>query len=218
MIAMPPDLVIFDCDGVLVDSEPVSAKLLQEDLAGRGLQMTRDEILREFIGGTMQNVGEQAAAMGADIPEGWVESVYERMYEGLALGTPKIEGIEFALDSLDAAGVPYVVGSNGSLRKMEITLGQHPELQARFDGRIYSAQSFGMAKPDPGLFLIAAGDMGAAPERCAVVDDSPTGCEAARRAGMSCFGYAERDDGARLVAEGAKAFHSMEYLPELLGV
>ena len=218
MIAMPPDLVIFDCDGVLVDSEMVSAELLQEDLSGRGLHMSRDDILREFIGGTMQSVGERAAGMGADIPEGWVESIYERMYARLALGAPKIEGVESALDRLDAAGVPYVVGSNGSLRKMEITLGQHPELQARFEGRIYSAHSHGVAKPDPGLFLIAAGEMGVAPARCAVVDDSPTGCEAARRAGMVCYGYAERDDGARLVTEGAITFHSMADLPEFLGV
>ena len=218
MIAMPPDLVIFDCDGVLVDSELVSAELLQDDLAGRGLHMSRDDILREFIGGTMQCVGERAAGMGADIPEGWVERIYERMYARLALGAPKIDGVESVLDRLDAAGVPYVVGSNGSLRKMEITLGQHPELQARFEGRIYSAHVHGVAKPDPGLFLIAAGEMGVDPERCAVVDDSPAGCEAARRAGMACFGYAERDDGARLIAEGAKAFHSMEELPELLGV
>ena len=70
----------------------------------------------------------------------------------------------------------------------------------------------------PGLFLIAAGEMGVDPERCAVVDDSHAGCEAARRAGMACFGYAERDDGVRLIAEGAKAFHSMEELPELLGL
>jgi beta-phosphoglucomutase-like phosphatase (HAD superfamily) len=213
-----PDLVIFDCDGVLVDSEPVTNALLKDDLAQRGLPMTLDQIDKTFVGGTMARVGEQAAEMGADIPADWVDQIYREMYRRLGLGTPIIEGVEAAMDRLDAAGIPYCVGSNGSLEKMSITLGQHPGLQTRLQGRLYSAHAHGTAKPDPDLFLIAARDFGVPPMRTAVVDDSPTGCIAARRAGMTGFGFAAHDDGARLAAEGATVFHHMRDLPALMQI
>ncbi len=213
-----PDLVIFDCDGVLVDSEPITNALLQEDLAQRGLTMTLDEIMARFIGGTMRGVAVEAARMGASIPPDWVDRIYESMYQRLAAGTPVINGVEAVLDRLDAAGIPYCVGSNGSLQKMKITLGQHPGLQDRLMDRLYSAHAHGVAKPDPELFLIAARDFGVLPDRCAVVDDSATGCTAAARAGMACFGYAAHDDGARLTATGATVFHAMAELPALLQI
>jgi len=213
-----PELVIFDCDGVLVDSEPITNRLLRDDLAGRGLDLSLDQITRAFVGGTMRSVAEKAATMGADMPPDWVDAFYVEMYGELAKGTPLITGIEDAMDQLDAAAIPYCVGSNGSLQKMSITLGQHPGLQARLKGRLYSAHALGTAKPDPDMFLIAARDFGVPPARCAVVDDSPTGCIAARRAGMTGFGYAEHDDGARLAAEGATVFHHMRDLAGLLRI
>lgn len=213
-----PKLVIFDCDGVLVDSETITNTLLRDDFAGRGLDLELDQIMRLFVGGTMASVAVKAAEMGADIPPGWVEAFYVRMHAALAAGTPLIEGVEPVMDRLDAAGIPYCVGSNGSLQKMAITLGQHPALQARLLGKLYSAHEHGVAKPDPGLFLIAARDHGIAPQECIVIDDSPSGCIAARRAQMPCMGFAEHDDGARLAAEGAQVFHRMADLPELLGV
>lgn len=211
-----PKLVIFDCDGVLVDSETITNVLLRDDLAQRGLKMTLDEIMRQFVGGTMRSVADKAAAMGADIPECWVDYFYRKMYAALAAGTPLIKGVEAVIDQLDAVGIPYAVGSNGSLTKMGITLGQHPSLHARLKDQLYSAHALGVAKPDPDLFLIAARENGVAPELCVVVDDSPTGCIAARRAGMRCFGFAEHDGGTRLAAEGAHVFHEMADLPELL--
>ena len=213
-----PKLVIFDCDGVLVDSEMITNRLLRDDLAGRGLDLPVDQIMRLFVGGTMASVAVKAAEMGADIREGWVDQFYAKMYAGLAKGTPLIDGVEAVLDRLDAAGVPYCVGSNGSLEKMGITLGQHPGVQARVKDRLYSAHALGVAKPDPGLFLAAATDHGIEPGDCAVIDDSPTGCIAARRAGMRGLGFAEHDDGARLAAEGAEVFHRMSELPDLLGL
>ncbi len=215
---MTPDLVIFDCDGVLVDSEPATNEILRRDLAARGLELTEQQVIEYFVGGTMAGVGEKARGMGVDIPPDWVDRIYDQMYARLAEGVPVIEGVEGVMDRLDAAGTPYCVGSNGSLRKMSITLGQHPGLQARLKGKLYSAHALGVAKPDPGLFLTAAADFGVAPERCAVIDDSPTGCIAARRAGMRGLGFAEHDDGARLAAEGAEVFHAMAEVPVLLGL
>ena len=213
-----PALVIFDCDGVLVDSETITNRLLRDDFAARGLDLTLDDIMRLFVGGTMRGVAVKAAEMGADIPGDWVDRIYPRMYAELAKGTPLIPGIEAAMDQLDATGIPFAVGSNGSLEKMGITLGQHPSLQARVKDHLYSAHALGTAKPEPGLFLAAARDFNIAPAECAVVDDSPTGCIAARRAGMRGLGFAEHDDGARLAAEGAAVFHHMRDLPALLGL
>lgn len=213
---MRPDLVIFDCDGVLVDSEPITNALLREDLTARGLTLTARETDELFTGGTMKGVGERASEMGADIPDDWLESIYDRMHARLAAGTPLIDGIVAVLDRLDAAGVPYAVGSNGSEDKMRITLGQHPEVLRRVGDRLYSAHTHGVAKPDPGLFLLAARDAGVAPGRCAVIDDSPSGCTAGVRAGMRTLGFAEHDDGARLAATGAEVFRAMGDLPALL--
>ncbi|MCG6901454.1 MAG: HAD-IA family hydrolase [Rhodobacter sp.] len=213
-----PKLVIFDCDGVLVDSETITNRLLRDDLALRGLHLQLDDIMRLFVGGTMAGVAEKAADMGADIPPDWVAEFYPKMHAALANGTPLIDGVDTVIDRLDTAGIPYAVGSNGSLKKMSITLGQHPGIEARLKDRLYSAHALGVAKPDPGLFLAAAQDFGIDPADCAVIDDSPTGCIAARRAGMRCFGFAEHDDGARLAAEGAEVFHAMSDLPDRLGL
>lgn len=213
-----PKLVIFDCDGVIVDSETITNTLLRDDLAARGLDLRLDEIMRLFVGGTMRSVAEKTTQMGADIPGDWVDGFYARMYAALAEGTPLIDGVEAVMQRLDQAGIPYVVGSNGSLEKMGITLGQHPSVQARIAGKLYSAHAHGTAKPDPDLFLIAARDHSIPPDECAVIDDSPPGCIAARRAGMRCLGFAEHYDGARLAAEGAQVFHRMADLPGLLGI
>lgn len=211
-----PKLVIFDCDGVLVDSEPITNALLQTDLAGRGLDLPLSEIQALFVGGTMRGVGETARKMGADIPEDWLTQIYARMYARLAEGTPMIVGVDAVLDGLDARGIPYVVGSNGSLEKMRITLPQHPALWGRLQDKLYSAHVLGTAKPAPDMFLTAAQEAGVAPEACVVIDDSPSGCIAARRAGMRCLGFAEHSDGARLAAEGAEVVHAMAEVADTL--
>lgn len=215
---MTPTAVIFDCDGVLVDSEPLLFDMLQDDFARHGLPLTRHEIERDYLGGTLRGVWQAACRAGATLPESWVEDFYDRLYAKLAAGTPLVRGIEGVLDALDGAGIGYAVGSNGSRRKMQVTLGQHPEVMARFGGRLFSGQDMAAPKPAPDLFLHAAEALGVAPRACAVIDDSPTGCRAARAAGMACWGYAEHDDGARLAAEGARVFHDMAALPALLGL
>lgn len=214
----PPAAVIFDCDGVLVDSEPAGFALMAEEFAGYGLTVTPEEMERDFFGSTMKDNWERARARGADLPDDWVERFYDRLYARLAEGTPLIAGIPEVLDRLDAAGIPYAVGSNGSDEKMQVTLGQHPGVFRRLDGRLFSGQTLGAPKPAPDLYLHAAAALGAPPDRSVVVDDSPTGCRAARNAGMACLGFAPHDDGARLAAEGAQVFHAMKDLPRLIGL
>ena len=215
---MTPAAVIFDCDGVLVDSEPTTLAMLGEEFARSGLVVSANEMERDFVGGTMRSVWDRARARGASLPDDWVEVFYERLYARLAEGTALVDGIAGVLDALDAAGIRYAVGSNGTLRKMGVTLGQHPAVRARFGARVFSGQELGTPKPAPGLFLHAAEALGVAPGRCAVVEDSATGCIAARAAGMACWGFAEHGDGARLAAEGAFVFHRMAELPGLMGL
>lgn len=215
---MTPRAVLFDCDGVLVDSEPLTFALIAEDLSRHGLTLTHAEMEARFLGGTIRGLWHEARGLGATLPDDWVDDFYARLYARLGEGTPLVPGIEAVLNRLDAAGIPYAVGSNGADRKMQVTLGQHPALMAQLAGRLFSGQALGCPKPDPGLWLHCAAVLGADPGDCVVVDDSPSGCLGAARAGMRCLGFAADGDGERLRAVGAEVFHDMADLPGLLGI
>jgi HAD superfamily hydrolase (TIGR01509 family) len=122
-----------------------------------------------------------------------------------------VPGVVEALDRID---LPTCVASSGSHEKMRLTLGL-TGLWDRFEGRIYSGEEVRLGKPAPDLFLHAAMSMATPPGACVVVEDSPFGIIAARKAGMSALGYSP-DDGERLEREGARLFKSMQQLPELL--
>lgn len=214
---MRPDAVLFDCDGVIVDSEPMTFVLLAEDFAQHGLHLSVAEIARDFIGGTMADVATRARDAGADLPPNWVDGFYDKLYAHLAKGTPLIDGILGVLDALEAAGIPFAIGSNGSSRKMEISLGQHSGLVPRFKGHLYSGQTLGAPKPAPDLYLFAARALGVDPARAVVIEDSATGARAAKNAGIRCMGYAPHGPEA-LEAEGAEIFKDMKDLPRLLGL
>lgn len=215
---MTPAAVLFDCDGVLVDSEPITLALLREEFLARGLDMPPGEMQARFVGGTIKSVAETARDLGVNLPDDWVGRFYDRLFARLAEGTPLIPGIEFVLDRLDAAGIPFAVGSNGTVEKMTITLSQHPGVWHRVRDRLYSGQDLGCPKPDPGLYLHAARALGAAPGFCVVIDDTAPGCQAGVTAGMRTLGFAAHDDGAALVETGAEVFRTMADLPDLLGL
>ncbi|NOR62803.1 MAG: HAD-IA family hydrolase [Rhodobacteraceae bacterium] len=204
-----PELVIFDCDGVLVDSEVIGNTIMAKSLSAHGLVVSLEECMALFVGGTMAGVKVQAEGLGATLPEDWVEQIYAEIYAELRLNCPLIAGVTEVLDALDATGVPYCVASNGRFEKMEITLGQNGILE-RFGGRIYSAQALGTAKPAPELFWHAA--QGANHAHCVVIEDSLNGIRGAAAAGMRCFAYAP--EGGEV--EGATRFTKMAQLPALL--
>ncbi|MHA7887351.1 HAD family hydrolase [Roseicyclus sp.] len=214
---MRPDLVIFDCDGVLVDSETVSNRILSENLARHGLTMTLAQTMETFVGRSMTGVQDIARTMGAALPADWIDLIYDEIYTALRQGVEVIAGIPALLDALDAAGIPYCVASNGSDEKMDITLGA-TGLAARLEGRRYSAHALGVSKPDPDLFLIAASRNGADPSRCLVIEDSPSGAIAARRAGMACLGYVPEGHEDRLSAEGATIIRHMDAVAPHIGL
>ncbi|EEE38189.1 HAD-superfamily hydrolase, subfamily IA, variant 1 [Rhodobacteraceae bacterium KLH11] len=207
------DLVIFDCDGVLVDSEVLTNQVIVDNFARYGLHVSLAECMSLFVGGTMTGVRDKARKLGADLPEGWIEQIYAEIFERLRAGTPLIAGILDVLTLLEARGILYCVASNGRVEKMQITLGQNG-LWERFRDVMFSAHVLGIGKPDPTLFLTAARHFGATSP--VVVEDSENGVTAAIRADMRCLGYAAHDDGARLAALGAEVFSDMAQLPALL--
>lgn len=215
-----PAAVLFDCDGVIVDSEAPTFDLLIQDLAAHGLPLTLHELETNFIGGTIETVAARARAAGATLPEGWVADFYARMYAMLEEGTPLIPGIVQVFDRLDAAGIPYAVGSNGPLEKMRISLGQHG-LIPRFRA-VLSGQALGRPKPAPDVYLAAAKACGADPSRCVVIEDSPNGAKAALAAGIPCLGFAahgpDTPPARGLAALGVPLFYRMSDLPGLFAL
>lgn len=214
---MPPDMVLFDCDGVLVDSETLTADVLCRNLAQHGLTLSPKELADLFLGGTIMGVAEQSRKMGAALPATWIDDIYEEIFSALDAGVEAIPGVWAVLDRLDAAGIGYAIGSNGPHRKMEITLGRTGLIE-RFRGRVYSREDVATPKPAPDVYLKAASDAGVAPGRCVVIEDSPNGARAGKAAGMVCFGFCAETPAARLAPVCDALFASMEALPALLGL
>lgn len=210
-----PDLVLFDCDGVLVDSEVITAGIIRDDLARHGLDLPAVRIDALFVGGTMAGVMETSRAMGAVLPDGWLDHIYGLVFAGLEAECPAVLGIEGVLDALDAAGIPYAVASNGPVAKMDVTL-RKTGLWSRFSGHVYSAHDCAASKLAPDLYLKAAG--GIAPERCVVIEDSGTGARAGQAAGMTVYGFARGGPLEKLAPHCTAIFDDMAELLDLLGL
>jgi HAD superfamily hydrolase (TIGR01509 family) len=209
------DLVIFDCDGVLVDSEPLANRVLAERLATVGLHMTVPEVMKAFVGKTREAcIGKAGAMLGRPLPADFAAEWDRVLYAALREDLEAVEGVAQVLDGL---GIPYCAASNSSPERLELGL-EATGLWARFQGRAFSAQQVANPKPAPDLFLHAARVMGAAPERCAVVEDTPTGVRAGVAAGMHVFAFAgaAHADREGLAQAGGNLFHHMSELPGLL--
>ncbi len=209
------DLVIFDCDGVLVDSEPLSNQVMVENLARYGLNLSVKDSVGLFLGSTMEGVRDKARSLGADLSDDWVQEVHAEIFERLRENVPLMPGVPDLLDALDRSGIPYCIASNGPPEKMEITLGQNG-LWPRFKDALFSAHSLGTAKPDPLMFLTAAKRFGVTAPL--VLEDSASGVVAAMRANMRCLAYAPDHDGVELAKLGAEVFKDMSEVPSLLGI
>jgi len=213
MPTAPFELVIFDCDGVLVDSEPVANRVFADLLGEIGLAIASEEVRREFIGLTLARCMEIIAdRLGRPVPEGFLERLQSLTYDAFREELHPVRGVEQALDRID---LPTCVASSGEHEKMQLTLGL-TGLLSRFSGRLFSATEVPRGKPWPDLFLHAARILAVPPAHCAVIEDSLPGVQAARAAGMSVFGYVERTDPAALIAAGAEVFDEMHRLPGLL--
>ncbi|MFJ8160288.1 HAD family hydrolase [Streptomyces sp. NPDC096136] len=210
----PIELVIFDCDGVLVDSERIAARVQVALGAAWGWPLTEEEVVDRFIGRSHAAIREQVAdRLGQETAAIWSERFEELHREAVDAGLAPVDGLPEALDALT---LPTCVASSGSHDKMRHTLGR-TGLYARFAGRIYSATEVARGKPAPDLFLHAARRMGVDPAACVVVEDSGPGVRAARAAGMRSLGYAGGlTPAARLEGPGTTVFHDMRALPALI--
>jgi HAD superfamily hydrolase (TIGR01509 family) len=208
------DLVIFDCDGVLVDSERIAVRVDAVVLARLGWQLSEAEIIDRFMGRSeAYMVGEIEAALGRPLPADW-DTEFQPLYrDALAAELTPVDGV---VDALDRIHAPICVASSSTHERLRFTLGLTGLLD-RFDGRIFSSADVANGKPAPDLFLHAAATLGADPARCAVIEDSRYGVEAARAAGMRAFGYAGGlTPAARLEGPATTVFHDMRDLPDLL--
>ncbi|BCL22127.1 HAD family hydrolase [Streptomyces tuirus] len=210
------DLVIFDNDGVLVDSEPISNRLLAAYLTELGHPTSYEESIRDYMGSAMHRIHELVLERtGQRLPEDFDDVFHTRVFTAFEQELVAVTGASEVLEKLAADGVPYCVASSGSHERIRVghrTTG----LDRWFDEeRIFSSQDVGRGKPAPDLFLFAAERMGVAPERCVVVEDSPLGVQAAVAADMDVYGFTAMTPAEKL-AGATRLFSDMGQLVDLL--
>lgn len=214
---MAPELVIFDCDGVLVDTEPVSNRVMAEVIREAGVSMSVEEVTEAFAGMRLDDIALGVEErLGKSLPEGWVIAFEERRAAEFRKGVEAIAGVADALTAIDAAGVQTCVASQASLQKVKLTLSLSGLIEHFAESSLFSSRMVERGKPCPDLFLLAAREMGFRPADCVVVEDGVLGARAGRRAGMNVLGYAPDGKAERLTREGAATFVSMARLPALL--
>jgi len=216
-------LVIFDCDGVLVDSEPVAARVLADLVTELGQAMTAGEAITRFTGLSLTTVlglveADVIAATGRPLPPDFRATLAARDAEAFGREVRAIDGVREVLEGLDGR---RCVASSGTFKKMRLTLGT-AGLLPLVEAHLFSAVQVARGKPAPDLFLFAAAEMGREAAACVVIEDSVAGIAAAVAAGMTAFGFCGGshcgpDHAERLRAAGATAtFATMATLPKLL--
>lgn len=207
------DLVIFDNDGVLVDSEPVANAVLARLLTECGFPCTVEHSIAEFLGRSVPQVRALVEErLGRPLPADLEARYVAELYPSFESWLQPIPGV---IEALRAIALPVCVASSGTHERIRLTL-SCTGLWDRFAGRVFSAQDVGRGKPAPDLFLYAAASLGAEPNRCAVVEDSPAGVTAANAAGMTSFAFARLVPASALSHATGGVFSSMTALPALL--
>jgi HAD superfamily hydrolase (TIGR01509 family) len=206
------DLVIFDCDGVLIDSERLAIRTESQILTELGWPLSEAEVIERFVGRSsvyMKAVIEEQIGRSVD----WKVEFERRMKDVCELELVAVDGV---IAVLDAMTVPSCIASSSSHEMLNFKLSL-VGLVDRFMGRIFSADDVAHGKPDPAVFLLAASSMNVKPDRCAVIEDSVSGVEAGVAAGMSVFAFCGGVTNAeQLERDGVVLFDSMHQLPNLL--
>jgi HAD superfamily hydrolase (TIGR01509 family) len=207
-------LVIFDCDGVLVDSEIITNRVFAKMLNELGVAITVEETIEKFIGRSMGQCLEIIAGLlGRAVPQDFARQYQLRITEALNSDLKAVPGI---VEALDAIQTPYCVASNGSHEKMQTSLGA-TGLLPKFKDKMFSVAEVARGKPFPDIFLYAANRFGVPPSSCVVIEDTPTGVAAGIAAGMTVWGYCAHLPARRLLDAGAHcAFYRMSALPDLI--
>jgi HAD superfamily hydrolase (TIGR01509 family) len=209
--------VIFDCDGVLVDSEGISTGVLARVLTEEGVPTSPEAARRTYQGMMLDEITEYASQrLGRPLPDDFLDRFQaERAVEFRATLEP-VAGAAEAVRQIAAAGIRVCVGSQGQIEKTEMTLGLTGLRDLFDDGELFSAYSVARGKPHPDLFLHAAETMGSTPAETVVVEDSGSGVAAALAAGMRVYQYVA--DGEPAPENGVQTFRSMHDLPALIGI
>ncbi len=205
--------IIFDCDGVLVDSEPIGNQVMVDLANQSGANIDLGYAYENFKGNSLQNCIDQIRELaGGNIPFDFESEYRKQSYEKFRKEIQPIEGIEVVLHNLE---VPFCVASSGPENKIRLNL-ELTGLLPYFEGNIFSCYSIQKWKPDPAVFLWASDTMGFTPNECLVIEDSPIGVEAARRGGFDVFGFTAHDYKNELRKNSTMTFDHMLSLPELL--
>jgi HAD superfamily hydrolase (TIGR01509 family) len=217
---MPPELIIFDCDGVLIDSEGVANTLIARELTGLGWEMTMQDSQGLFLGMSitdMQPLIEMR--LGRKLPLNWRPELAQKLVLALGEEARLIPGAREMLERVTELGIPWRIASNSSDQEMAVKFAR-TGLTRLVDGKTHSAASVivkgGRPKPAPDVFLAAAEAEKISPKSCLVLEDSALGVTGAVAAGMTCFGFAPHGDGAHLRAAGATKI--LRDLHDLFGV
>jgi len=216
-----PDLqmVLFDCDGVLVDSEVLSCGVLARLLTVEGLPTTLADARRDYQGLLLADVVAHAERrLGRPLPEDWLARFERERAQQFRRKLEPVVGAAEVVERVKGARVAVCVASQGKLEKTRLSLGLTGLERLFARDAVFSAESVSRGKPHPDLFLHAADVMGAKPAACSVVEDTPLGIAAAVSAGMRAFGYAADSDEPALRLAGAEVVHSLYELPGLLGL
>ena len=214
-----PDAVVFDCDGVLVDSEPITNGVLSEMLVELGLDFDLERTIKTFMGKSVKDEMASIEAMiGRPLAADWHPQFVVRRDEALTRKIREVPGVRAVLERLTALGVPIAVASGADCAKMRLTLGTCGLLPF-FETHMFGADMVARAKPAPDVYDLAMKTLGVAPERTIVIEDTPTGTRAGVASGAIVYGLATLNAPATLIAAGASlTFTHMDELPELLGL
>ncbi|MBY8845088.1 HAD family phosphatase [Streptomyces sp. SP2-10] len=210
------DLVIFDNDGVLVDSESISNRLLAAYLTELGHPTSYEDSIRDYMGSAMHRIHELVLERtGRRLPADFDDVFHARVFAAFEQELRPVAGVAGVLEKLAADGMPYCVASSGSHARIRV--GHRTTGLDRWfaEERIFSSEDVGRGKPAPDLFLHAAERMGVTPDRCVVVEDSPLGVQAAVAAGMDVYGFTAMTPAAKLAAAD-ELFSDMGELADLL--
>lgn len=214
---MRPAGVLFDCDGVLADSEGLVNAIVAEDLSARGWRMSGEQARATFLGMSIRDMTPIIEQRVGVLPGGWARDLSARIAEVMSREAAPIPGAIDAVRAVLAAGIPAACASNsgrGELAEKLRRLG----LAEAFAGRVFSFEDVPRPKPAPDIYRAAAASCGAAPEACVVIEDSILGARAGIAAGCRVLGFARETDAAALAAIGAEPFGDMADLPRLLGL
>jgi beta-phosphoglucomutase-like phosphatase (HAD superfamily) len=217
---MPPKLVIFDCDGVLVDTEAIANEKLAEFLSELGLELTRDDCRRQFQGKMIEDVCRHVAELlGQPFDPSLPPRVRQTIEDAVAIDVTPVPGVIDLVHRVAASDISFCVASSGSIPKMHSTLGPVGLLPMMRDV-LFSAQDIGRGKPHPDIFLTAAAAMGHRCEDSIVIEDSLSGVQAGVAAGARVLGYAGDPftDADALQNAGAEIVHRMEDVCEVIGL